>query len=299
MEEEGGQMMEYQLVNAEGEALKSSRGYSGKGTATYTNGDIYQGDFVDGVRHGQGVYSYTTKVPEGADFQVTYSGAWEDNEKSGIGQQKYVGVGDYYGYWEAGKRHGEGVMTYENKDVYSGNWVCGQKEGKGTYYVFNGFFMTMRAGYVKPGRSLYYYVVEWDVKDLSWADFRGKVLGPTDPAQAPAESVRGGALADWENLGLAAAPNTGENCCHASASPFEGLAERMNWLNYKVEEDTWGKELLAAGVKKETIDAWTLDPQVKYGDKAAPTEKSIWDTLEDMDAKPCLDKCAEIDAWTP
>ena len=24
-----------------------------------------------------------------------------------------------------------------------------------------------------------------DEKDLSWEDFRGKVLGPTDPAQAP------------------------------------------------------------------------------------------------------------------
>jgi len=32
------------------EALKSSRGYNGKGQAIYTNGDIYKGDFVEGVR---------------------------------------------------------------------------------------------------------------------------------------------------------------------------------------------------------------------------------------------------------
>merc|ERR1719198_2639595 len=148
-----------------------------------------------------------------------------------------------------------------------GGFYCGklEKDGNGPFYVFNAFFMTMRSGFVKEGASIYYYAVEWDPDDLSWADFRGKVLGPTDPAKAPAESVRGGALADWQNLGLAAAPNTGENCAHASASPFEGLAERMNWLSYKVEEDTWGKELLAAGVKKATIDAWTLDPAVKYG----------------------------------
>merc|ERR1712226_1696087 len=113
-----------------------------------------------------------------------------------------------------------------------GGFYCAklEKGGKGPFYVFNGFFMKMRAGFVKEGASIYYYVVEWSPDDLAWADFRGKVLGPTDPADAPKDSLRGGALADWQNLGLAAAPNTSENCVHASASPFEGLAERMNWL---------------------------------------------------------------------
>jgi hypothetical protein len=36
-------------------------------------------------------------------------------------------------------------------------------------------------------------------------------------------------LRDWENLGLAYVPNVGDNGVHASASPFEGLAEKMNW----------------------------------------------------------------------
>merc|ERR1719420_1298567 len=127
----------------------------------------------------------------------------------------------------------------KNLVKFGGGFYCAklEKEGKGTYYVFNGFFMTMRAGFVKPGKSIYYYVVEWNPKDLAWADFRGKVLGPTDPADAPKDSLRGGALAAWKDLGLEAEPNTGENCVHASASPFEALAERMNWLNYKAEKD--------------------------------------------------------------
>ena len=37
-------------------------------------------------------------------------------------------------------------------------------------------------------------------------------------------------MKDWEALGLGFVPNVGENSVHASASPFEGLAERMNWL---------------------------------------------------------------------
>jgi len=181
-----------------------------------------------------------------------------------------------------------------------GGFYCAklEKDGK-TLYAFNGFFMTMRAGFVKEGTCIYYYVVEWDPKDLSWADFRGKVLGPTDPADAPKDSLRGGALADWQGLGLPAEPNTGENCCHASASPFEGLCERMNWLGYKADRDAWGKALLAAGVRPKSIKEWSLDPAVSYGSTLNPTVKSIWDTVEDLDAQACIDKCAEIDAWRP
>ncbi len=44
---------------------------------------------------------------------------------------------------------------------------------------------------------------------LAWSDFRGKVLGPTDPAAAPAGSLRGQILAKWQDLGLKQVPNTG------------------------------------------------------------------------------------------
>jgi len=189
----------------------------------------------------------------------------------------------------------------KNLVKFGGGFYCAklEKEGKGTYFVFNGFFMTMRSTYVKEGASIYYYVVEWQTKDLAWADFRGKVLGPTDPADAPKDSLRGGALADWKNLGLAEAPNVGENCVHASASPYEALAERINWLGYKADRDNFGKALLEAGVRPKTIKDWTLDPVVGSGDKFAPVFKSIWDRIEDMDAQACVDACAELDAWRP
>ena len=35
----------------------------------------------------------------------------------------------------------------------------------------------------------------------SWGDFRAKVLGPTDPADAPLDSLRGVIAANWEALG--------------------------------------------------------------------------------------------------
>jgi len=196
--------------------------------------------------------------------------------------------------WAGAKKSGDLVK-------FGGGFYCAklEKEGKGVYYVFNGFFMTMRSTYVKEGASIYYYVVEWNVKDLAWADFRGKVLGPTDPADAPKDSLRGGALADWKELGLAAEPNVGENCVHASASPFEALAERMNWLGYRADKDNFGKALLDADIKLKTIKDWCLDPVVGSGDKMAPVMKSIWDRIEDLDAQECIDKCAELAAWVP
>ena len=41
--------VEYKLVDADGQERTSSRGYTGRGTATYPTGDTYTGDFLDGV----------------------------------------------------------------------------------------------------------------------------------------------------------------------------------------------------------------------------------------------------------
>jgi hypothetical protein len=57
-------------------------------------------------------------------------------------------------------------------------------------YVFNAFFMTMRSKFVGDGVSIHCYEVEWNPKDLSWESFRGKLLGPTDPAECPEGSIR-------------------------------------------------------------------------------------------------------------
>ena len=150
------------------------------------------------------------------------------------------------------------------KVKFGGGFYCGRVEvpDKSAVYVFNGFFMAMRAKFVDPAASIHYFLVEFDPAALSWTDFRGAVLGPTDPKQAPADSLRGIIAAQWKELGLSSEPNVSDNGVHASASPFEGLAERLNWLDRKVENDPFGQALLAAGLSVDTIKAWTVDPQV-------------------------------------
>lgn len=158
--------------------------------------------------------------------------------------------------------------------------------------MFNAFFMVMRSKFTQPGKSIHYYTVEFEPEKLAWADFRGKVLGPTDPAAAPADSIRGLIMAQWQALGLATEPNTGDNGVHASASPFEGLAEKCNWLGVPLENDPFGKALLEAGMPAERIKAWTVDPVVAYEEGGA--KGSVFDALEDTDVEPCLQKLLSL-----
>merc|ERR1712048_37059 len=176
---------------------------------------------------------------------------------------------------------------------FGGGFYCGlvEVEGKTPLYIFNGFFMAMRSKFTKPGTQIYYYSVEWDPASLSWEDFRGRLLGPTDPAEAPKDSLRGKVLAQWKELGLESEPNVGDNGVHASASPFEAFAERNNWLKVPIGKDVFGRSMLEEDVPMETIKAWSVDPQVNIGDGKMG---SIFDALEDMNVDDCLAKVVQL-----
>ena len=151
-------------------------------------------------------------------------------------------------------------------------------------YVINGFYASMRSKFTSPGSSIYYFSVSWDAADLSWEDFRARVLGATDPETAAAGSMRANVLKEWESLGLASKPNVGDNGVHGSASPFEGLAERMNWLGATLDDDPTGHALLEAGVKRDTLLGWTKDPHVDLD--GTPT--SLFDAFEDLNVPQVL-----------
>jgi len=195
-----------------------------------------------------------------------------------------------------------GVKKAKKLVKFGGGFYCGlvsepteSKPEAKKIYTFNAFFMSMRGKFTDPKGSVHYYVVTFDPAKLAWADFRGKVLGPTDPATAPADLLRGIVNSDWKELGLTAAPDTGDNGVHASASPFEGLAERVNWLGQDMEKDEFASKLLAAGIPKAMLEAWSVDPQVTLpgGDGK---KGSLFDQLEDMDIDDCIAKCKEIHA---
>jgi radial spoke head protein 1 len=163
-EEDSGAKYTFQTEN--GETKSMSRGYTGKAVASYPNGDVYDGDFLDGIREGRGTYRY------GRNGDI-YHGEWLKNLKHGIGKMVYnmagppkddeekkpeKKVGEYQGYWENGRRHGEGVFTYPNGDVYSGWWRFGEKEGTGTYLskvTAMKMFGDWKDGEIRNGRWVY------------------------------------------------------------------------------------------------------------------------------------------------
>ena len=65
-------------------------------TYTFENGDVYDGDFVDGNMHGHGTLTY----PNGD----VYVGDFVDGDMHGHGTATYANGDVWFGYWEYGKR---------------------------------------------------------------------------------------------------------------------------------------------------------------------------------------------------
>lgn len=267
--------------------------FKSKGIKVVTEGELTAQQIDRGMLIDQHYYAIASKatllkprelpVPA-AKFQEAFGISWESALSQGI----VYNALDACAFLGISADELESAWQKSKLVKFGGGFYCGlvSVPGKAPIYVFNGFFMAMRSKFVTPGTSIHYYVVEFEPDNLSWADFRGKVLGPTDPSKAPVGSLRGTIMSDWKKLNLTAAPNVGDNGVHASASPFEGLAERMNWLGAKIERDPFGARLIAAGVPPSVIKAWSVDPQVKG--------KSLFDQLEDTDSAECIAKSVEL-----
>ena len=278
----------------------------GAGLTILTEGDISSEDIDEKKLVDQHYYAIASKatitppaelvVPE-AKFQAAFGESWADVLASGraftaLDACAELGVSgsELNAAWNAAKDKGDFVKL-------GGGFYCGRlPKGDASIYTFNAFYMATRDRFTAPGGSLHYFSVEWDASTLAWADFRGTLLGPTDPAKAPPDSIRGTILKDWEALGLNAPPDTGDNGVHASASPFEGMAEKMNWLGVSLNGDAFGAAVLAAGVDAATLTTWTKDPVVQYD---AAARGSLFDALEDTDADACRAKLVAFSSVAP
>lgn len=233
-------------------------------------------------------------VPEKgkAGFEKMFGEKWDD----------VVAAGKVYNAMDGAAKLGldgaglnnkwSGLSRGKDLIKFGGGFYCGKVDG---IYIMNGFYMSMRSAYTNPGEKIVWYTVTWPTDALSWADFRGSVLGATDPSAAPVGSIRRAILDKYKTLGLASKPNTGDNGVHASASPFEAMAERANWLGVDIEKDSFGKGMLAANVSKAKIMEWSGDSQVEVDGETKPgSTMSVFDTLEDLDADSVLAKVKNI-----
>jgi hypothetical protein len=256
----------------------------------FSGPQIDEGKLID--RHYYAIASKATLLPAkdipvpAEKFQEAFGVSWEtvlqeNRAFNAVDAQRELGV-DVAGL--------NTLWLQTSLVKFGGGFYCGEikRESGPSIFTFNAFFMTMRGKFVAPDASIHYYVVEFDPDKLSWKDFRGSVLGPTDCSKAPETSLRGKMFREWQSLDLKAEPNVSDNCVHASASPLEGLGERMNWLKVDIDSDSFGAAAVKAGVAKTTLESWVLDPQVNG--------KSVFDQLEDKNTSECLDVMVKLNA---
>ena len=94
--------------------------------ATFPNGATYEGFYKNGLRDGVGRYVF-------AGGKGSYSGDWVGGLKHGQGRLRYPDGSRFVGEFQAGKRHGQGTLTYPNGDKYCGGWAQDLKQGQGAY----------------------------------------------------------------------------------------------------------------------------------------------------------------------
>ena len=97
----------------------------GKGYCYYKNDFMYDGDWENDKRHGNGKFTYESAI---------YEGQWVENKREGQGKMTYTKgeeQGSFYeGEWKNDKWHGKGKVIYSN-EIYDGDWIENKRHGKG------------------------------------------------------------------------------------------------------------------------------------------------------------------------
>ncbi|MBQ7226600.1 MAG: AAA family ATPase [Clostridia bacterium] len=125
----------------EGDGTLFTKKRHGKGKMVYANGDIYEGEWVDDVRSGQGTLTRKKYLSQ----NYCYTGEWKNDMQNGKGTLT-EGNRIYEGDFVNGKYEGKGRLTQKvGSYSYEGDFKGGYKEGNGTEkcpeYTYTGQFV--------------------------------------------------------------------------------------------------------------------------------------------------------------
>ncbi|GAB4815949.1 hypothetical protein N2152v2_002995 [Parachlorella kessleri] len=95
----------------------------------YENGDVYQGETLGNLRHGQGKHTCSDGT--------VYEGGWKYDKRDGKGKIQFKDGLMYEGDWKEDLAHGSGVAQYQNGSVYIGDFKKDHRWGWGTQYFAN------------------------------------------------------------------------------------------------------------------------------------------------------------------
>ena len=147
---------------------------NGQGIEHLANGDIYEGEFVNGKWHGRGQL-------RDSEMRLKYEGRWKCGLRHGEGKN-IDDQGVYVGEYEKGLKHGEGKLEFYNQSryvgqfmddlfngkgrlissegrvVYDGEWRNGLRCGEGKLYFENGeYFQGSFCDDMMCGKGVYFY----------------------------------------------------------------------------------------------------------------------------------------------
>ncbi|KAH8063763.1 hypothetical protein JL722_2950 [Aureococcus anophagefferens] len=115
--------------------------------------EVYEGQIVDGKRHGVGEYDYADGSHYGGEWFMdqrqgygrlgapdgsTYDGEWDRGRIHGYGTWKWADGSSYTGETFEGIRTGKGCYISSKHDVYIGDFKDGQLEGSGVFAYHDG-----------------------------------------------------------------------------------------------------------------------------------------------------------------
>lgn len=106
----------------------------GPGTEIFSNGDIYEGQYVQDHKHGIGVL----KLTSGAIF----NGVWRENKQHGAGVMTCADGCEFSGNWKDGCKSGPGKVTYHDGSTYEGIWLNDTRQLSGSVVYSNGDLYT-------------------------------------------------------------------------------------------------------------------------------------------------------------
>ena len=138
----------------ESENSSNNININGKTKKEYSSGDMYDGEFVNGLKEGKGIYNYSN-----GDL---YIGLFSKGEKEGFGVYYYNNGDTYEGIFSHNEKNGKGKYYYSNGEKYIGTFKNNLLDGKGKYFYSNGdkYFGEYKED-KKDGFGIYYYNNKW------------------------------------------------------------------------------------------------------------------------------------------
>ena len=116
---------------------------NGKGVATFMDGSSYDGQYLQGVPHGHGVWRagpVASSDGQGApgEVLVTYEGSWSTGLREGEGLATFADGSSYGGEYLQGVPHGHGRFRWRDGTELAGEWIEGEQRGTSTVVFANG-----------------------------------------------------------------------------------------------------------------------------------------------------------------